>query len=529
VANVVLRPTLCRYEIAVGTTAGVPGSDVIPLDELVVGLRDNRFYLRWPARQVDVRVCAGHMLNPAYAPALARFLAEMDADARPQLAPFDWGAATAFPFLPRVTVGRCVLSLARWRLDTATLAAELPAGSATAFRSGLARWRERWRIPRRVYLTAADQRLLLDLCEPGHVEEMRAEVRRQSGGSVLVQEAIPDLDDAWVCGPGGRYMAEFVVPLALRERLAPPGAGGDDDTAPTGPRVPEASSRRGEPAPPSVVVRPPGSDWLYVRLYCARPLEEDLITGPLRDFVRLASRSGWAEEWFFVRYRDPETHVRLRFRGDPARLTSELLPALYSWAAGLMAGTLCTRFTIDTYEREVDRYGGQVALGLVEQVFAADSEATADLLGASREPGDSLDRTAVAVWSVDDLLASLGLDVPERTRWCHDLSIAREPTSTLYRRMKSDLRSLLGAGRTGLPSASLPAVSKALSARHDAVRPLGARLRSLAVLGELSHPLSQIHRDVVHMHLNRLLGVDRAQECVVLGLLGRTREALRHA
>src|SRR5947209_11536684 len=69
--NVSIRPNVRPYEIALGVTAGDSPSHTIPVDELVVGVRQDRFYLRWPARGCDEAVSAGHMLTPARAPALA--------------------------------------------------------------------------------------------------------------------------------------------------------------------------------------------------------------------------------------------------------------------------------------------------------------------------------------------------------------------------------------------------------------------------------------------------------------------------
>src|SRR5262249_53244982 len=125
-ANVVIRPPVRRYEIALGVSPGVADPQVIPLDELVVGVRHGRFYVRWPARDADVIVCAGHMLNTIQAPAIVRFLAEVSRDRTAQLSTFDWGPASGYPFLPRVQVGRIVLRPAEWRMDALTRMRELP-------------------------------------------------------------------------------------------------------------------------------------------------------------------------------------------------------------------------------------------------------------------------------------------------------------------------------------------------------------------------------------------------------------------
>lgn len=95
-------------------------------------------------------------------------------------------------------------------------------------------------------------------------------------------------------------------------------------------------------------------------------LEEDLIAGPVRHFAEGALEAGLIEAWFFVRYSDPEPHVRLRFRGTPDRLTRELLPYVCDWARELMGERLCLRFGFDTYDRELERYGGPAALDIAE-------------------------------------------------------------------------------------------------------------------------------------------------------------------
>ena len=118
--NVSIRPNVRRYEIAVGVSAG-DASCTIPVDELVVGVRSGRFYVRWPAANRDVVITAGHMLTHVRAPAVCRFLSEVGRDGSSHLAGFQWGIAATLPYLPRVRVGRIVLALAQWRLAAGSI------------------------------------------------------------------------------------------------------------------------------------------------------------------------------------------------------------------------------------------------------------------------------------------------------------------------------------------------------------------------------------------------------------------------
>jgi lantibiotic biosynthesis protein len=503
-ANVAVRPAQHGFELTVGTSPGVPSDRVVPLDELAVGVRDGRLRLWWPAGGAEVEVTAGHMLNPTEAPAVARFLAEVGRDGRAQLGGFSWGPAAGFPYLPRVQAGRVVLRPASWRLDPDALAATLPAGLPAMLR----RWRDDWKVPRYVQLGGGDRRLLLDLDHPAQAAQVTDELG--GGRPVVLHEAVPGPDDAWLPGPGGRFLTELVVPLVLTTSAAP----GPRQRAPV---APVARNDR---------LRPPGSGWLYAKLYGPREDEDELLAGPVQELAEAAVRDGLASGWFFLRYSDPEPHLRLRFRGEPGRLTGGLLPRLCQWAGGLVTAAGLDRFAIDTYEREVERYGGPEGMAAAEDVFAADSRCVAALLGRVRE-GLELDRVGLAVVTTDDLLDALGLDPHLRLAWCGERVSDRRASGPEHRRRKATLRPLLASPQR---LASVPGgqeVLDHLAERRAALIPVAQRLAQLTAAGDRA--LQDLAASFVHLHCNRLLGADPAAERLVLGLLLRTRESLDRA
>jgi thiopeptide-type bacteriocin biosynthesis protein len=494
-ANVAVRAGQDGFELVVGTSPGVPGDRVVPLDELVVGVRDGRLRVWWPAGGPEVEVTAGHMLNSAEAPAVCRFLAEVGRDGRAQLGGFSWGPAAGFPFLARVQAGRVVLRPASWRLDPAVLDA-----SSAALR----RWRETWRVPRHVQLGGGDRRLLLDLDDPAQAGQVRDELGR--GRPLTVLEAIPGPGDAWLPGPCGRYLTELVVPLRLAAPPGPPAPGNGQRS-----RAPAA------PVPRDVRLRPPGSDWLYLKLYGPREDEDELLAGPVRELAEAAVEDELASGWFFLRYGDPDPHLRLRFRGEPGRLTGRLLPRLCEWAGGLVTAGSCERFAVDTYEREVERYRGAEGMAAAEDLFAADSRCVAGLLGCLREDL-GLDRVGLAVVTIDDLLDALGLDPRRRLEWCGGRVADRRASGPEYRRRKATLRPLLADPRRLASVPGGPEVLGHLAERRAALDPIAERLADLDLVASF-----------VHLHCNRLVGTDPITEGLVMGLLLRTRESLDRA
>ncbi len=490
-ANVSTRLNLRRYEIAIDLPPSTDHDHTIGVDELVVGVREGRFRLRWIRTGEDVMITAGHMLTSTRAPAIARFLSEVGRHQTRQLTGFSWGPASLFPFLPRVRCGRIVLSLAQWRLG----ADGFPFGlnDLLSFRTELDAWRTRWDAPATLVVAAGDHRLTLDLTRAGDADELRRALRSQ--GSVIVQEQFPQPDRTWLTDTAGRpFTAEFVIPLVRRSP---------------------------SPAPPTSAVagygpdlRPPGSDWLFVKLYCPSYLETELLSGPVRALLREALGEGFTD-WFFIRYSDPSQHIRLRFRGDPARLLADLLPRVTALATDLISSGVCQRFSIDTYDRELDRFGGSDGLAVAEDFFCADSTAIIDLLTSP-----TIEPLPTGVMTVDAILHGFGLSKRQRAMWCASRSGPRPKSGADYREWKQLLRPMLAGDTVPQPLDELLGRFRAASAR------LHTAITRLQESGCLSRTPAELLSSLVHLHLNRLLGTDRETERRVYGLLERLQRGL---
>jgi thiopeptide-type bacteriocin biosynthesis protein len=516
-ANVTIRPAVRSYEIVFGASPGVP--EVVPLEELLVGVANGRFYVRWPAAGKRLHFTSGHMLNPHTAPAVAQFLLQVSHDGAVVFSGFDWGPAEEFPFLPRVRSGRIVLRPAEWKIPKADLHPDRMEAIET--------WRREWNVPRVVALAAGDNRLVLDLDRPAQARQLLAEAARlPDGRSLVIQEMVPSLEDAWLTGSEGRYYSEIVIPLAGRKpRNAAIEAAGTADVATT------TRDGVGTALAPSLRRHPPGSAWLFVKLYCPSHCEDVLIADALSGFCRNVRAAELADSWFFIRYADPDSHVRLRFHGDRDRLAGQLFPQICGWAQELMAQGTCARFVFDTYDQEIERFGGAEGMNASEDLFHADSRAAAALVGVlqAREWTDEASRTALLAASIDDLLEALGFDESSRLGWYGEQgrAAAREAGSE-YRALKSSLRAAVGDRDRWLcdrPHGSV--IGEALAERRRNLMDVSRRLRALSNERRLGQPIAALAVSYVHLHLNRL-GAS-ARERSLLGMLLRTREGLAKA
>jgi thiopeptide-type bacteriocin biosynthesis protein len=448
---------------------------------------------------------------------------------------FDWGPATSYPFLPRVTSGRAILSPARWRITQALRDKELSA-SEDGFAERLVRFRKSWNMPRHVYIAIGDNRLLLDLEALDQAEELRTELAGiRESGAIVLHEALPAPEHAWVRGVPDKsgdlnraanlhYLSELVVPLVLRPFVRKVPAAQQAATA-TGDEEPKSAVT---PVSAANRLRPPGSDWLFAKLYCPAVLEEEFLTGAVRDFCHDISRKALANGWFFVRYNDPDPHIRLRFRGDPNRLVSGLLPEVCSWGGELIAEGMCQRFAFDTYDREIERYGGPAGMSAVEAIFTADSPAAVDLLAVLRKTSE-LDRLVLAVASIDDLLNSMGLGIGRRLAWYKARVKSPHSSGSDFRERKTTLRELFGSTDGFAKLAGSAEIMQIFAERQRSLAPIAQRLTVLEEKRELNQSRDIIFQSVIHMHCNRLAGADRGIEERALGLLLRVHQSLDKA
>jgi thiopeptide-type bacteriocin biosynthesis protein len=285
-------------------------------------------------------------------------------------------------------------------------------------------------------------------------------------------------------------------------------------------------------APSIVRSFPPGSEWLYAKLYTGMAAADQALREVVAPVVRAAERSGAIDRWFFIRYTDPGHHVRVRFHGAPERLYGEVLPALHQAAQPLLADGRVWRVQLDTYEREVERYGGAAGIELAEQLFHADSAAALAIVERGAGDGAVMRRWRLALRGIDMLLENLGFDPEARhalirqardgyaQEFRADARLSRQ-LGDAYRRERKNLESLLDPA---LDEQSLRPGLAALRARSDRLAPIGAELRARERDGLLA--VERLALSFTHMHANRLLrSAQRHQELVLYEFLDRLYEA----
>ncbi len=521
IGNILSRPVLRRHEIPFLGRSGARREDQIPITDLAVTVRGQRIVLRSRrlGREVIPRLTSAHNYRRGSL-GIYRFLCMLQNQGNQGGAMWSWGAFDNAPFLPRVTAGRLVLARATWVIAGDEIKEILKSTGAARF-AALRAWRERRRIPRLASLADGDNELLIDFENILSVETFIDLVEERDRARLA--EVYPDPDRLCARGPEGRFIHEILVPFVLRPREAA--------------QPVQSLRKKAQPAAAPALRRsfPPGSEWLYVKLYTGTSTADGLLREIVGPTVRQALASGAADSWFFIRYADPAWHLRVRLHGDPAALHGQVLPALEESLSGFLADGRLWKVQLDTYDREVERYGGPEGIELSERLFQADSEAVLEIIEMLEGDEGADLRWRLALLGCDLVFSDLGLTPEERqtalghvrTSFLREFSSGKPLRVQLDQKLRAERRSLaaLLEGGMGEDDILAPAFD-VLARRSRTIAPIAAELRQREAAGRLTVPVAEMSTSFVHMFVNRIIrSAARAHELVLYDFLHQLHES----
>lgn len=485
-AHVARAPQVLPTVISVAEHCHDTTAALTPRD-LAVACDGRRMYLAVPERGHRVEATGMHALNlRRHTPPLARFLTEIGRAQCAQVTMFDWGAASSLPFLPRVRRGRAILAPATWRLN----AAELPRQAETWARweAAWSAWRSRRRVPCRVHLVEADRRLPLDLDETAHLALLREHLNKSPAAELA--EAPADEQAGWC---GGRPH-EVIIPLAAAQP----------------PRWPQLPA----PSPARVIGRdhgqtPATSRVLLAKLY-GDIARQDLLLA--EHLPALLSRWDQPPAWWFLRFRDPDQHLRLRIAlADPGEF-GPVAGTVSAWADALRQVGLLREVTYATSHPETGRWGSGAAMAAAEAVFGTDSRAVITQLAQRKRPH----RQALAAANFAAIAIAFTGSATAGMRWLVDHIPAAAPQRTPRPVFDEAVRICdprdNWAALRATPGGD--AIHDTWRARAQAIAFYRARLNSLTNPEVQGVDCDDVLGSLMHAHFIRAVGIDFDDEAV---------------
>ncbi|MFI1522680.1 lantibiotic dehydratase [Kitasatospora cineracea] len=501
--NVMQVPRLLPHTIAVGTFTDPAEDGCIDWRDLVVAADGYRLRLYWEKTGQEVRPVLPHVLSlGTAAPNLVRFLGELGHCGEEKIwQAWNWGPFEHLPVLPRVRLGRVVVSPLSWRPSAELRESAEDGGN---WQGAVDTWRRELDVPDRVTVGHRDQVSELDLSNAFQREALRREIRRD--GVTITESPCADPDAyGWL----GGHANEILVPVRRTER-------GTSSAHPLDPQRIANSALR-----PS---HSPGGPWAFVEIHALPEVHEELITRHLPAVVRHGGAA--VDRWFFMRYRQSGDHIRFRVRGRAEPMADTVWPFLLGLCADLRSSGLIKGARVCAYEPEYARYGGVEGVARAEEWFTADSLAAVGLLTAFSGRGTDVSKEHALTAGYVHLLESLG---PwDWHAWVDHLA-PRNAGAALPRAQIRAAAELMHPGRsrelltTLMPEPFRPAI--------DQIASSAGRFGDLVLPG-LGRDGGRCWQDaavasLLHMHHNRLYGIDPAGEATSLALLAQAARTHR--
>ncbi|RYE58925.1 MAG: hypothetical protein EOP48_02385 [Sphingobacteriales bacterium] len=364
-ANIDRREVIRPYEIPVLSSSGVELEYQIHLDDLYLKHLDNKLILF--SKKHNKRVIP--RLSSAYNHHLSqlsifRFLCDLQS----------MGLKTGFgfhmkhlipglDFYPRLEYGSVIVQLATWIIKKELIDDILSAPNSNDRINRLADLSLKLCWPRFIAIEENDNQLIFDTTQQWDVEFLSKILKKGKSLEVtefpFVGENEPLVKDT----EGNPYLGQFVTSLYQKKNI-----------------YRSLTAERLEIPPAKKVARHflPGSEWLYLKIYC-HPVRSNLIL--VKELLPFIVQQKDISQWFFVRYDDPEHHLRVRINlafEDFANITTSLEKCF----SKLISIGLIRDYQFATYERELERYGSNLIME-IEAAFCASSELVLQHFSAS--------------------------------------------------------------------------------------------------------------------------------------------------
>ncbi|MDR0574201.1 MAG: thiopeptide-type bacteriocin biosynthesis protein [Tannerella sp.] len=275
----------------------------------------------------------------------------------------------------------------------------------------------------------------------------------------------------------------------------------------------------------------PGSEWIYFKIYTGTKTADAILKNELYAYIREMMKNNFIDKWFFIRYSDPDFHIRLRLHLKETRNFTCIFNRFFEMFFPLVNSGLVWNIQCDTYQREMERYGANT-ISMIEDLFFIDSEYIIRLLQQSDQQSDNENheqqRWNSALILIDGFLSAFSIELLQRKELLNPLaeSFKKEfgfthhhTTKQLndkYRFFRKDIERVMLWENEDIE------ITDIIKARRNAIISGAEKIIAMNKTGELQVPLDSLLTSLIHMTMNRWFRTkNRLHEVVIYDFLAR--------
>lgn len=438
IGNIMQRPTLRNYEIPVMAKASTDEAHTLRLNDLWLAVIDNRLVLYSKKLQKEVipRLSSAHNYSANAIP-IYHFLCDMQTQHTNGIA-WLWNTLDDAEWLPRVTLGKVILSKAQWKIAGKDIQAIREAADENKI-TEMQLLQQKLKLPKKVMAVFYDHKLPLNLADLWSIKILLNLYKAHD--QITLEECLFQEDNLIAESNEGKFTNELVIPFRY---LRPQEQSNTYQHLFKVFHPTQANTQRTFAL---------GSEWLYVKIYCGTKTADEVLTQMIQPLTEQLLQQAVIDQWFFIRYSDPKPHLRLRFKGTGS-FYAQVIAYLNQAIVPFLDAGLITSFQTDTYVRELERYGTH-NIEASEKLFYFDSKAVVNVLNIFESEALEDLRWQLALRGIDTMLSDFGLDLPQKRDLLErmktgfakefglDGKLGKKQLSQKYREVRSDVESVL--------------------------------------------------------------------------------------
>lgn len=427
VGNIARRPVLSDYEIPLLCRAGTTAQQIL-VNDLLLSIQQDEIILRSKKldQQIIPRLSNAHNYTKSLVPAY-QFLCAIQQQGKHGLS-ISCEETSKKRFLPRVIYKNFIFHRACWFLYKSDIK------SIVTSREPLMELRAHlvtWNVTRFVCFAEGDNELFIDTRNESYLEILLEEIKCRDNIKLVEW-----LYDTQLSVP----VQQFILPLSQKK----PGM------------FKQLSKHEARTNIRRTFM--PGSEWVYFKIYCGSTVSDKILMEVVNPAIGLLLQQKMIQKAFFIRYTDPHYHIRFRLQVDERADTAALaivLQAVYNLLYPFCASGLVWKVQLDTYEREIERYGEQT-ITATESIFFQDSRLFLNCLQHQQFAEDSQIRFLTALKNIDKWFMLFEMSIEEKADYCDKMAdcLLKEykahlkvPTDLKYRQLKNLLHSFLNSDK----------------------------------------------------------------------------------
>lgn len=257
-----------------------------------------------------------------------------------------------------------------------------------------------------------------------------------------------------------------------------------------------------------------GDEWVYFKIYTGRVTADEILLKNISEITTNLINQKVIDKWFFLRFTDPDFHLRIRFHLTDVSKYNEVSNEIYTKLNELEKGNKIWKLDLSTYKRELERYQWS-NIENSETIFYIDSKFTINLLNQLKKE-KSIKRWFFILKSIDDFFVAFDLSVDDKNEIMQKMfnsfwvehgshkSIKKE-IDVKFRKYEKEISTLFSTPPSSLKSIYLERLNE---------------LKGIKFNKKAKDNLHDLVWSYIHMHVNRFMPSNpRFHELILYGIL----------